>query len=170
MVNNDNAVASITTTVPRPDEVPPPSSFINARPSGGYAAAVTTVPLSPQTWHDFKLQQVQPLVAVGGAVEEYDNQQELGVRGEIARQAMATKALSLANNNHQCPPSSLRNTHSSDRGRSSGGGSNSFAPLSNCCYPRPCRIHCHIGRRMIEATEEVEYDVTPPSAAASGEE
>ena len=39
--------------------------------------------LSPQTWHNFKHQQIQPLLAAGGAVEEYDNQQELGVRGGI---------------------------------------------------------------------------------------
>ena len=45
--------------------------------------AVTTVLLSLQTWHNFKLQWVQPLVAAGGAVEQYDNQQELGVRGGI---------------------------------------------------------------------------------------
>jgi hypothetical protein len=47
------------------------------------AVAVTAVLLSPQTWHNFKLQRVQPLVAAGEAVEEYNNQQELGVKGGI---------------------------------------------------------------------------------------
>ena len=28
--------------------------------------------------------------------------------------------------------------------------------------PRCCRIHCHIGRRTIEGTEEAEDDVIPP--------
>jgi hypothetical protein len=56
-------------------------------------AAVTTVPLSPQTWHDFKLQQVQPLVAAGRAMKEYDNQQELGVRGGIATRLKTLRVL-----------------------------------------------------------------------------
>ncbi len=90
-VGNNDAVASIATTIPRIGEAPPPSSFVNARPLGGFTSTrrrtrrrFTTVLLSPQTWHDFKLHWVQPLVAAGGAVEEYDNQKELGVRGGIA--------------------------------------------------------------------------------------
>ena len=35
-----------------------------------------------------------------------------------------------------------------------------------CC----CWIHCHVGWRMIEATEEAENNAIPPSATATGEE
>ena len=35
-VDNVDAVASIMTIVPHPDESPPPSSFVDARPSGGF--------------------------------------------------------------------------------------------------------------------------------------
>ena len=48
------------------------------------------------------------------------------------QKAGAANALSSANDNQQRPPLPSRNTHSSDRGCSDGGGSDSLAPLSNC--------------------------------------
>ena len=36
--------------------------------------------------------------------------------------------------------------------------------------PRCCQICCHVGQRMIKATEEAEDDAIPPLAAATGEE
>ena len=59
-----------------------------------------------------------------------DNQQELGVRGGIATSCGYQGP--VLGQHHQHPSSLSRDTHSSDRGRFDGGGSDSLAPLSNC--------------------------------------
>ena len=124
-------------------------------------AAVATVLLSLQTWHTFKLQPVQPLVAVGGAVEEYNNQQELGLEVGLRQAAAAQRrvvgfgrARSSLLLLTAATTTKARDDKSEDRA------------WNDPCH---CWIHCHIGRRTTEATEEAEDDGTPPSAAATGE-
>jgi hypothetical protein len=138
-VGNKDAVASITTTIPHPDEAPPPSSFVNARPLGGFTSTHRRtrwrLPLCCSARKPGMMLSFSRYSQSWQRVERWRNttiNRKWGL-GVGSRRAAAVKALSLANDNHQRPPSLSRNTHSSDRGRSDGGMSNSLAPLSWKC-------------------------------------
>ena len=138
-VGNNDTVASIRTTAPCPDKAPPPSSFVDVHPPRGFTLICRQtqwrLPLCCSARKPGTILSFSKYSRLWWRVERWRNttiNRSWGLRVGL-RQTAATKALSLANGNHQRPLSPWRNTHSSDRERSNGGGSESLAPLSNCC-------------------------------------
>jgi hypothetical protein len=120
-VRDDNGVASITTTIPHPNKAPPPSSFVNACLLGGF-----TFTRRQKRWQ-------LPLccsVCKPGTILSFSGYSHLWQRVEWWRnttinrswglwvgsqQAAASKALSLANDNHQRPLFGDRPAHRRER-------------------------------------------------------
>ena len=117
-VGDNDAVASITNTVPCPDKAPPPSSFVNACQLEGFTLTRhrtrRRLPLCCSARKLGTILSFSGCSHLWRQVERWRNttiNRSWGL-GMGSQQAAATKALSLVNDNHQRPPTSSRNTHS----------------------------------------------------------
>ena len=136
-VGDDDAIASIMTTVPCPNMAPPPSSVVNTRLLGGFTSTHRwtrdQLPLCCSARKPGTILSFSGYSHLWWQVNRWRNttiNRSWGLGVEL-QQAVAAKAkaLSSANNNHQRPPSPSRNTHSSDRGCSVVAGSTPLLKL-----------------------------------------
>ena len=152
-VSKGDAVASIATIVPCPDEAPPPSSFVYARPSGGF------------TLTRCRMQQRLPLCCSAckpGTILSFSGYSHLWWQVERWRNTTINRSWGLVVGSQQAAADRRRVV---GFGRARLSSSLSIATTTTKARddeskdgawdnPRCHWIRCHVGRRTIKGTEE----------------